>query len=142
MAAAPGLWSDEVACLQAALDTNAAAAAQSTFAVHQAQAADDHPIRGLDGSTADGHIAQAWLRSVASPCAPLNRSACPCALVAADSLFPPRPWPPQHDSHLLLSPRRHCKTHQPQLLQPICGAYSAHFPEARPAAPRGGHTST
>jgi hypothetical protein len=54
MAAAPGLWSDEVACLQAALDSNAAASAQSTFTVHQAQAAYDHLLRGLDGSTADG----------------------------------------------------------------------------------------
>jgi hypothetical protein len=42
MAAAPGLWSHEVACLRAALDSNAAASAQSTFAVHQAQAAYDH----------------------------------------------------------------------------------------------------
>jgi cytoskeletal protein RodZ len=31
---------------------------------------------------------------------------------------------------------------QPKFLQPSCGAYSAHFPEARPAAPQGGHTST
>jgi hypothetical protein len=69
MAAAPGLWSDEVACLRAALDTNAAAAAQSTFDVHQVQAAYDHLLRGLDGSTVDGQIAQARLRSVASPCA-------------------------------------------------------------------------
>jgi hypothetical protein len=38
-AAAPGLWSDEVACLRAALDSNAGALAQSTFAVHQAQEA-------------------------------------------------------------------------------------------------------
>jgi hypothetical protein len=39
MAAAPGLLSDEVTCLQAALDTNIAAADQSTFAAHQAQPA-------------------------------------------------------------------------------------------------------
>jgi hypothetical protein len=69
MAAAPGLWPDEVACLRAALDSNAAASVQSTFAVHQAQAAYDHLLRGLDGNTTNGQIAQAWLRSVASPCA-------------------------------------------------------------------------
>jgi hypothetical protein len=42
---------------------------KSTFAVHQAQAAYDGLLRGLDGSTTDGHITQAQLRSVASPCA-------------------------------------------------------------------------
>jgi hypothetical protein len=35
MAAAPGLWSDEVTCLRVALDSNAAASAQSTLAVLQ-----------------------------------------------------------------------------------------------------------
>jgi hypothetical protein len=68
MAAAPGLWFDEVACLWAALDYNTAASAQSTFVVHQAQAAYDQLLRGMDGSTKDGQIAQGRLCSVASPC--------------------------------------------------------------------------
>jgi hypothetical protein len=89
MAAAPGPWSDEVACLRAALDSNAAASAQSTFAVHQAQAAYNHLLQGLDGSTADGQIAQARLRSVASPCASAWLEALPAArsLTLSDSEF-------------------------------------------------------
>jgi hypothetical protein len=90
MVAAPGLWSDEVACLRAALDSNTAASAQSTFAVHQAQAAYDHLLKGLDGSTADGQIARARLRSVASPCASAWLEALPAArsLTLSDSEFP------------------------------------------------------
>jgi hypothetical protein len=63
--------------------------AQSTFAVHQAQAACDHLLRGLDGSTAGGQIAQAQLRSVASPCASAWLKALPAAssLNLSDSEF-------------------------------------------------------
>jgi hypothetical protein len=41
----------------------------------------------------------------------LNRLACPCAWAATDSPFPPRSWRLRQGSHLLPSPRRHCKTH-------------------------------
>jgi hypothetical protein len=72
--------------MAAAPDSNTAASAQSTFAVHQAQAAYDHL---LQGSTADGQIAQARLRSVASPCASAWLEALPAArsLTLSDSEF-------------------------------------------------------
>jgi hypothetical protein len=89
MAAAPGLWFDEVACLRAALDSKTPASAQSMFAVHQAQAAYDQLPRGMDGSTTDGQIALAWLRSVASLCASTWLETLPaaCSPTLSDSEF-------------------------------------------------------
>jgi hypothetical protein len=132
MAATTGFWSDEVACLWAALDSNAAASAQGTFAVHQAQAAYHHLLRGLDSRTSDAQIAQAWLHSLASPCTSMPRGTpsrpqhhplglrVPRGTPQTPRTAHPVPRHPQHHLLLLQGPGRHRFGACPHVPHPQC----------------------